>query len=370
MASDGGVVQLMLCLCSGLWALLVESTTRSCFAKAYIDLTKAYDSVNRGALWKVLHMYGVHRTLIALLADLHSGTYAAVRVGGRSGPAFEVTAGVRQGCVAAPMLFNIFLDFVTQEALRSMPQECGIHIEVQQRQDAAVTMASGKMPAPRTVERIVMLLYADDMVLMSHDPAELTVMLQAMDKVAARYGLSINAAKTEIQVQWPVAGEAGQVPSVTLSGGAVKAAEDLKYLGSWVQQDGGMSKEIEARRAKGVGVFQSFDKVWSSRKLRLKDKMAVYNTFVLPHFLYGAEMWNCTAEHLSRLETAHSACLRRIMGVSVADRHTLQHIRTTCGSESLALTSTHDHQAHTAMVGACHAHASRKVPSHGVWMQT
>ncbi len=49
-------------------------------------------------------------------------------------------------------------------------------------------------------------------------------------------------------------------------------------------------------RGEGLGVFQSFDKVWivwsSRRKLRLKDKMAVCNTFVLPHFVYGAETWN------------------------------------------------------------------------------
>ena len=88
-----------------------------------------------------------------------------------------------------------------------MPEGCGVRIEVQHRQNAAMTMATGKMPAPGTVERIVMLLYADDMVLMSHKPEELAVMLQAMDSVAALYGLSINAAKTEIQVQWPVAGE-------------------------------------------------------------------------------------------------------------------------------------------------------------------
>jgi hypothetical protein len=37
------------------------------------------------------------------------------------------------------------------------------------------------------------------------------------------------------------------------------------------------------------------------------------------------------------LEPAHTACLRRIMGVSRAERHTLQHIRTTCGSKSLEL---------------------------------
>ncbi len=112
-----------------LGSLGVEYNT--CFAKAYIDLTKACDSVNRGALWKVLHLYGVHPKLIAMLADLHFGTYAAVRVGGRSGPAFEVTTRVHHGCVYAPMLFNIFLDYVTREALRGMPDGCGVHIEVQ-----------------------------------------------------------------------------------------------------------------------------------------------------------------------------------------------------------------------------------------------
>jgi hypothetical protein len=128
------------------------------FAKACIDLTKAYDSVNRGAL----HLHGVHPKLIALLADLHSGTYAAVKVGGRCGPAFEVTACVRQGCVVAPMLFIIFLDSVTREALTSMPHGCGVHSEVQHRQNAALSLATGKMPAPGTVEHIVMLLDADD----------------------------------------------------------------------------------------------------------------------------------------------------------------------------------------------------------------
>jgi hypothetical protein len=40
---------------------------------------------------------------------------------------------------------------------------------------------------------------------------------------------------------------------------------------------------------------------------------------------------------VSMLETAHSAWLRRIVGVSRAERHTLQHIRTTCGSKPLEL---------------------------------
>ena len=102
-----------------------------CFAKAYIDLTKAYDSVNRWALWKVLKLAGVHHKLLDLLEDLHTGTLAAVRLDGRVGPAFEVKAGVRQGCVIAPMLFNIFMDFVIKKALERMPKGCGVKVHVQ-----------------------------------------------------------------------------------------------------------------------------------------------------------------------------------------------------------------------------------------------
>lgn len=305
----------------------------TCLAKAYIDLTKAYDSIDRWALWKVLRLYNVHPKLIALLEDLHSGTTAAVRLEGRVGPAFDVTAGVRQGCVIAPMLFNIFMDHVVNRALARMPEGCGVHIQVQGRRQAEGETAA----APGSIERIVLLMYADDVVLLSHDPSQLATMLVAMDQVALEYGMTINAAKTEIQVQQAAKGKPLPVTTVELSGGQVKVAQDFKYLGSWIGQDWGVDKEVATRRGRALGVFQSFSNVWANRKLGLAEKMAVYNSFVVPHFLYGAEAWNCTAGHIHALETAHTACLRRIMGVSRADRHRLQHIRTVCGSQPLEL---------------------------------
>ena len=63
----------------------------------YVDFRKAYDSVNRDALWKVLRLYGVHPKLITLLKDLHSSSAAAVRVGGELRQQLPVKAGVRQG---------------------------------------------------------------------------------------------------------------------------------------------------------------------------------------------------------------------------------------------------------------------------------
>jgi hypothetical protein len=38
------------------------------------------------------------------------------------GKEFIVNSGVRQGCVVAPLLFNVLLDFVVRQALADMPE--------------------------------------------------------------------------------------------------------------------------------------------------------------------------------------------------------------------------------------------------------
>jgi hypothetical protein len=297
-----------------------------CLAQAFIDLAKAYDTINRWALWKVLEHYGVHAKLIALLQDLHVGTQAAVRMDGEVGPWFEVSSGVRQGCVIAPLLFNVFMDFVVKEALSRMPTGCGVQMCL--RRGKEVPEASAGNP----FERIVMLLYADDMVLLSHDPHQLVAMLHVMDEVALKFGMCINASKTEVMVT------GGEPPAeVVLSGGPVKVSQEFKYLGSWMVAEGGVGREVEVRRAKALGVFASFGKLWGNKFLRLHDKVAVYKACVVPHLVYGAEAWNFRAADIARLEVAHSLCLRRLMHAKRSEHHTLEHIRGVCGCSSLEL---------------------------------
>jgi hypothetical protein len=150
-------------------------------------------------------------------------------------------AGVRQGCVAAPMLFNVFMDHVNKKALSRMPDDCRVHIHVLGRNLPAGHSAAAEHG---TIERIVMPTYADDVVL-SHDLQELAAMLIAIDQVAREYGVTINAAKTEIQVQQPAKGETVPVPEVKLPGGEVKSASEIKYLqlavgssriGGWIRR--------------------------------------------------------------------------------------------------------------------------------------
>ena len=75
---------------------------------AFVDLTKAFDTVNRRLLWQLLAKFGCPPNFIKVLAALHDGMNATIVAGGKESAPFEVTVGVKQGCVLAPIIFSLF----------------------------------------------------------------------------------------------------------------------------------------------------------------------------------------------------------------------------------------------------------------------
>ena len=78
----------------------------------FVDLSKVYDSVPREALWHVLRKYGVLPSLVNIIRSLHDSMKAEVTVDGAVTPETEVTNGLRQGCIVAPTLFNLYFNLV------------------------------------------------------------------------------------------------------------------------------------------------------------------------------------------------------------------------------------------------------------------
>ncbi len=74
---------------------------------AFIDLSKAFDTINRDLLWKNLSKLGVPPKFLCILKQLHDGMQARVLTGQLQSESFEVNVGVKQGCVLAPVLFII-----------------------------------------------------------------------------------------------------------------------------------------------------------------------------------------------------------------------------------------------------------------------
>ena len=70
----------------------------------FIDLTKAYDSVDRTLLRDVLARFGVPPRMLTVIRQFHGGMRACVRLDdGECSDNFDVGQDLRQGCVFAPL---------------------------------------------------------------------------------------------------------------------------------------------------------------------------------------------------------------------------------------------------------------------------
>jgi len=90
---------------------------------AFIDLMKAFDTVNRDLLWQILMKVGCPPALLTILQKFHNGMHAKVVIGGRESDhsTFDVLVGVKQACVMAPVIFNLFLVAVTLACRNGLP---------------------------------------------------------------------------------------------------------------------------------------------------------------------------------------------------------------------------------------------------------
>ena len=73
----------------------------------FIDLTKTY-TVNREALWVILSKLGCPTKFMNRIHQFHDDMTGQVLLHGEASEPFSISNGVRQGCVLAPVLFNLF----------------------------------------------------------------------------------------------------------------------------------------------------------------------------------------------------------------------------------------------------------------------
>ena len=73
----------------------------------FVDVTKAFDTASRDELWKNMARFGCPPRFIAMERQFHDGMQASVQNDRELSEPFEVTNGVKQGCVMAPTLFSM-----------------------------------------------------------------------------------------------------------------------------------------------------------------------------------------------------------------------------------------------------------------------
>ena len=119
--------------------------------------------------------YNISTNLIKVIKNLYNKATSAVLFNSSIEDWFRTTAGVRQGCLLSPTLFNIFLERIMTDALED--HEGTVSIE------------------GRTITN---LRFADDIDGLAGDEVLLANLVERLDKATTAYGMEISAVKTKL----------------------------------------------------------------------------------------------------------------------------------------------------------------------------
>jgi len=84
-----------------------------------------------------------------------------------------------------------------------------------------------------------------------------------------------------------------------------------KILGSLLCSE----KDIAARCIAGNNAFYKFIKIWSTQKISISRKIAVYEAQVVSIIMYNCSSWSPTAQALEKLDICHRKHLRTLLNI-------------------------------------------------------
>ena len=253
---------------------------------AFIDLTKAFHTVSRVGLWKILAKYGCPQKFITIVKQLHDGMQARVQDDGELSEMFPVSNGVKQGCVLAPTLFSIMFSAMLDDAFRDL--DLGVNI-IYRIDGQLFNLRRLRAKTKVKSHTIRDLLFADDCALNANTEADLQSIIDRISKACTNFGLTINTEKTEVMLQ-PAPGKSYFEPCIKVNGVALKVVNRFTYLGSTLSQDANVDDEVYTRIAKASSTFGTlYANVWRRNGINLQTKLKVYRAVVFPVLLYASE---------------------------------------------------------------------------------
>ena len=261
---------------------------------AFVDLKAAFDTVDHGSLWRILKILGAPEKITNLFQCLYGGAESCVRINSKESDNFAINSGVRQGCVAAPDLFNCVVDYILERVCQQVP---GVDFGKRSLGD---------------------LEYADDAALIAASIHQVRQALVVFSLEARKLGLVVNWGKTGLMF---VGDEDGPIPPpLHIDDETIYFVPTFNYLGSLLSYDNKLLPEINRRRGIAASVLKSLHRpLWRHQSISQNTKRRIYNSSVVSVLLYGAETWPLNVTLERRLNGFDSRALRRIEGIHWTD---------------------------------------------------
>lgn len=299
---------------------------------AFLDISKAYDSVDRPAMWKILKKFGLPNKIIDVIKSLHMGQQGRIIQNGQLSRPFEIKSGLRQGCVLAPTLFLLYMEAITRRMKEHLSTNVGINVNFRLDGNLLEVQRLNAKTKCQTVE-ITHLLYADDAILMSSTRNGLQEIVSAFEEAGTDFGLKISVEKTKTMTQG-----CQSIPKpIQIYGHQVEQVQQFVYLGAIIASNGTSKKEIDSRISKMQSAFgRLWKSVYGQRSLSRQTKLMVYSATVLSVMRYGLNATSIYRKDEKRLSFVHFKHLRSLLGYTWKDGKSYVKLLEESGQESVS----------------------------------
>ena len=202
---------------------------------SFADVLKAFDSLHRDTLWKLLRHYGIPAKLTRLIQKSYEGTSCQVVHGGQLTRSLDIKTRVRQGCLLSPFLFLLAINWVMKQT------------------------TEGKKNGIRWIlwTQLDDLDFADDLALLSNSRQQMPEKTSILAAYASQVGLQIHPHKTKI-----LKTNSTSTESVKLGYNNLAEVETFTYLGSAVNEQGGTDADVKTRNGKSRASFLTLKNIW------------------------------------------------------------------------------------------------------------
>ena len=251
----------------------------------FLDATKAFDRIRFDQLFSVLIKKGMSPIDIRLLLFQYEHQKCRVSWKNSFSEYFSVANGVRQGGVASPNLFCIYLDSLLNELERE-----GVGCHVDQHYFGCLT-------------------YADDIALLSPTIEGLQSMLNICENFCSVSKLQFNPSKS-VCVCFRKEKNFDITP-LTLSGALLKWSDSVRHLGHTLMFNLSEEKEIAIKRGDLVGrsnvLMSNFANMNHDVRLKVFHSQCAH--------LYGCQSWNLSDHNVKYFHTMYNRCVRRVLNL-------------------------------------------------------
>ena len=227
-------------------AMQTAKETKTPMVLVFIDLTKAFDSIDRNYLWSALRYFEVPDHLTQIVQSIHDTPIGRLR---NTMLSFRVERGVRQGCVLGPTLFTIAFHYLCRDII---DEKCLNHIA-----------------------------YADDVVLVTKSTEEAQNLLEKMQLRLSEACMQMSDSKTKAMFinTKPTA--------IKVNDREIEPVTSFCYLGSLISSDCEIDLAIQANVTKARLKLTRIKPALKSNELSMKVKCAFLEMFLKSTLLNG-----------------------------------------------------------------------------------